>query len=235
MAFGKPGFTLPGFLHWVFLLLSVGMAAAGLTEIFAAQSVGLQSDVARTYLTGAAFFFGVFAFFHNAKANRNQARQQYTLKLIFDTRLSTEFRRHLENRKLYFSEGEAVSDAKFRALLKPQGSTEMSGDEVERRRRCGESIRALLNYYEFVALGIYRKDLDGAMVKGALRTIMCSLVVDMKDVIDGYRAQNPRIYTNLVRLYMAWKRPDQPAFAMPTRDRLGDARRWLAAQITPSA
>lgn len=221
-------------LQWGSLLLSIALAFSGIWFAWTVPASPAAATDPRTLLTGAAFFFGAFAFMKNAQDRLDQARQQHTLKPVFDTRLSSEFRKHLENRKLYFREGQAVTAEEFWSLLEPAESIEMSGEEAKRRRSCAESIRALLNYYEFVALGVHRRDLDHDMLKGSLRTIMCSLVVDMFAIIENYRAQNPRIYQNLVRLYMSWKDPEQPSFAVVHASPITAVRQALAEKVAPT-
>ena len=194
--------------------------------------IPFQND-ARTLATLAGFFFGVFAFMQNAKDRLDQTRDNHTLQLLVETRLSSEFRRQLDNRRLYFREGEQIDAALYWAYLEaPNANNER--DEDHRKRACAEAIRTLLNHYEFLALGLYRGDLDHGMLKGAIRGIMCNLVRDAKPVIDSYRAGSPKTYVNLARLYMRWKDDDFPDLEhVPPLRPLERTRRRLARMIEP--
>lgn len=165
----------------------------------------------RAMATLAALFFGVFSFFYRSHEAEAQSKKQHTIKMLFDTRLSSEFRRHLELRKLHFPEGEHVDPAKFTSFLKAQRDTTLSDDEALSRRQSAEALRSLLNYYEFLALGIARGDLDEDMLKGSIRGIMCNLVTDCVHIIVDIQEENPRGYEHLARLYNAWRDPSDPS------------------------
>ncbi len=165
----------------------------------------------RALATLAALFFGVFSFFYRSHEAEAQSKKQHTLKILFDTRLSAEFRRHLEFRKLHFPEGEHVDPARFTAYLNAQRDTKLSDDEAKSRRQSAEALRSLLNYYEFLSMGISRGDLDEAMLRGSIRGIMCNLVKDCVHIIVDAQETNPRAYENLSDLYNAWRDPQDPA------------------------
>ena len=239
--------------RWLALLACIGCAGIAFQGAFDPPQInpnmpggqivpfGIVSDY-RTMATLAGFFFAVFAFFHNAKDKLDQARKQHTLDILFDTRLSSEFRRHLENRKRYFGEGEKVDPALFWEYLRPGIRPLDETSEPFRKRECAEAIRALLNYYEFLALGIAREDLDEDMLKGTIRGIMVRLVRDMYDVIETHRMPNPhndavneKTYEHLIRLYMRWKKDGDPAFAnVPAIPAFAAVRRRIAKAVDPS-
>ena len=197
----------------------------------------------RTMATLAGFFFAVFAFFHNAVDRLNQARKQHTLSILFETRLSQEFRRHLEHRKRFFPEGTKVDAALFWAYVNPDPGPATQDPTAESflQRECAEAIRSLLNYYEFLALGIARGDLDEDMLKGTVRGIMVRLVRDMYDVIESHRTpndHNPRTnantYKQLIRLYSRWKSDGDPEFPNVRQERvLAGLRRKIAHRVDP--
>jgi len=159
----------------------------------------------RVLATLAALFFGVFSFFYRSHEAERQSKKQHTLKMLFDTRLSSEFRQHLERRKMHFPEGEFVDPAKFMSYLRAERDRDLSDDEARERRQSAEALRSLLNYYEFIALGIARDDLDEEMLKGTIRGIMCNLVMDCVHLIVDVREDDPRTFEHLARLYERWR------------------------------
>lgn len=167
----------------------------------------------RVLATLAALFFGVFSFFYRSYEAEAQSRKQHTIKILFDSRMSPEFREHLERRKHHFPEGERVDPEKYNAYLTASRDRELTSKAATERRKSAEGLRSLLNYYEFLALGIERHDLDEGMMKGSIRGMMCNLVADAYDVISGLQADNPRAYEHLTALYDRWTDPDYPRFS----------------------
>lgn len=161
----------------------------------------------RPYVTAASVLLAGLTFILNTWNARVQSRQQHTLKILFDTRLSSEFRNHLERRADYFKPGTPVALKTYLAFLNAREDCHLTRSEAKARRLCAESIRSLLNYYEFLCLGISRCDLDEAMLKGSIRGIMCNLVHDMREVIDHERRNNPRVYVQLIRTFNRWRDP----------------------------
>lgn len=173
-------------------------------------------------------------FIWNAQRSRVQQRKQHTINILFQTRLSPEFRENLAKRKRYFQEGEAVSYQIYNDYLTAQRDTEISDDEAIHRRESAEAIRSLLNYYEFIALGVSRNDLDEDMLRGSIRGIMCALVVDMAGIIKAEQKANPLAYSNLTRLFVRWRKQEpDPGFEVTDEGSLDDLRRQVAGWIMP--
>lgn len=160
----------------------------------------------RSSATLSALLFAVFSFFYRSEETERQSRKQHTIKILFDTRLSAEFRQHLERRSWYFPEGTEVSVAKFKRCLKAP----TKHGKPSPNRQSAEALRALLNYYEFIALGLKTGDLDEDMMKGSIRGIMCRLVADSVLVIRWYRTLDQRTFQHVTELYEKWKDADQP-------------------------
>lgn len=67
------------------------------------------------------------------------------------------------------------------------------------------SVHYLLNFLEFVAVGIRHYTLDEAFIKGSLRTILNSNYRLFHPVIEHLRqTDNPAIYTQIELLYKRW-------------------------------
>lgn len=178
--------------------------------------------------------FAIATFVWNAQRLRIQQRKQHTITILFQTRLSPEFRENLAKRKMYFHEGEAVSYDTYRGYLTARRDTDIDDEEARHRRESAEAIRSLLNYYEFIALGVARHDLDEGMLRGSIRAIMCALVVDMADIIRQEQAANPLAYRNVTWLFQRWRRAEPDlGFVVPPVSTLDALRNrvaeWIAA------
>lgn len=192
----------------------VNLAVALAAICIAAIALGAWTDwQPLPVVASIAAAITLLTFFYNARLQRRQSREQHTIKILFDTRLSPEFRDWLDRRKDYFPETEVVPHEVYLAYLRPKGTIDA---EALRRRKCAEAIRSLLNYYEFIALGVKRRDLDEAMLRGSIRGIMCNLVGDCREIIDGERRRavdqrgNSQLLANLVWLYRRWRIPSDP-------------------------
>ena len=128
------------------------------------------------------------------------SRKQHTINVLFNTRLSPEYIQNTENIRAYFPE---ESEIKLKDLKEMPDRTVM------------ESVRFLLNYYEFVAVGIRHGDLDIRLIRDCLCSQLCIFVDRCEDVIRNVRNENQfwepapgktRLLRNLVWLRVKWHR-----------------------------
>ena len=115
------------------------IAAPGLCLVFVFLLV--VQLVAPTVLTGldtrvtasiAALLFAVFSFFYRSVEKETQSRKQHTINILFTTRLSPEFRQHLEHRKHCFAEGTDIDPDTYTAYLDATRTVDISDDEANR-------------------------------------------------------------------------------------------------------
>jgi hypothetical protein len=177
----------------------------------------------RILATLAAFFFTVFSYFHRSWEAERQSRQQHTLKMLFDTRLSSEFRANLEARKHCFPEDRPVEPDHYFACLTAKRNEDLTDKAARQRRQSAEALRSLLNYYEFLSLAVLRGDLDDDMLRNTIRGIMCNLVRDCHGLLIAHQARSPRAYQHLIALYERWRDADYPGFPS-----LHSRREWQA-------
>lgn len=194
-------------MGWIGLSASlVGFTGLLISVAYAISGCTLPAILnPRDMIALAGVGFAIFAFAYNANERLNQSRKQHTIKLLFDTRLSSQFRDHLERRRDHFPLFEEVAPAKYREYLTASRSADLSEGEAEERRKSAEALRSLLNYYEFVAFGIATNDLDEELLKGTIRSIMCNLVQDCRSVIADQQRESPTNYEHLSRLYDKWR------------------------------
>ncbi|QUJ77365.1 DUF4760 domain-containing protein [Sulfitobacter albidus] len=150
-------------------------------------------------------------FGYNAYAARRAQRKQQTMTLLLESRLSSEFRGILEKRRHLFPEYTDVSFDAWNAARTAAPEDATDPDQIaaaERSRESALAVTQLLNYYEFLAVGIKQGDLDKDLLRKTLRSIMCNLVDDCRDLIAEMRRRKPSTYEHLCALYDDWRAMD---------------------------
>ncbi|MCR9123027.1 MAG: DUF4760 domain-containing protein [Phyllobacteriaceae bacterium] len=167
--------------------------------------------IAPGILPAVAASFGVIVavctLIYNANAAEDQQRRQHTVNTLLQSRLSAEFRLHKERREAYFREYQDVHYKDSFALRYGNVPTP-GGAKTVLPHESARSLIELLNFYEFVALGVRKGDLDQQMLRRSVRGIMCNLVDDCRYLIGGLRVRSPLAYENLCWLCDQWRRPD---------------------------
>lgn len=122
-----------------------------------------------------------------------ERKQQDTHKILLDTRLSEYFQEQVRIRRLKLSPKKVNPDAMLKKYL-----------DIESNESA--AIQYLLNYYEFLSVGILSGNLDEGTLRDSIRQILCGLVFDMREVIHHLRVDEgrPRAYENLVKVYFNW-------------------------------
>ena len=72
------------------------------------------------------------------------------------------------------------------------------------------ALRYILNYFEFIAIGITRGDLDEPMLKDSFRGIVRKNVEMSRLWMEGHRKGNPSLYEHLIWLHHRWVPEDPP-------------------------
>ena len=145
----------------------------------------------------------------SSAAARRAQRKQHTITVLLDTRLSSEFQQTIERRRLRFPEYSDVTfeawDAARKAVpANPSDPTQVA--EAKLTRDSALALTQLLNYYEFLAVGILDGDLDEPMLYKTIRSIMCNLVDDCRLLIAGMQEIKPSTYEHLTALYERWRK-----------------------------
>ena len=149
-----------------------------------------------TVPTAASLIVAIYAIWHNATSSRIQSRKQHTITILFQTRLSSEIQNIHEQRRKLFPEFRDITYERWNAARR---------SPVQAERNAADAVTRLLNYFEFIAVGIRENDLDHDMLKSTIRGQMCNLVDDARDVIAHLRDISPRTYQHLVELYDTWR------------------------------
>lgn len=124
--------------------------------------------------------------------NVRNSIKQHTITTLLQTRLSIEY---MKNANVVGGHYRAFSLSQ--AAGNPDGKSPTDGlDE--------DALQYILNYFEFIALGIRAGDLHEGVLKDSLRSIIARNINMSKDWIDSCRAQTPRLYENLGWLNKRW-------------------------------
>jgi hypothetical protein len=74
---------------------------------------GLFSRYTQVIVSTAGILLGLGAYIYSQIVARHQSRKQQTIKILFDTRLSTEFRKILDNQRAIYPSGTILPHAEF--------------------------------------------------------------------------------------------------------------------------
>lgn len=118
--------------------------------------------------------------------------RQHTITTLLDSRLSETYMKYADILSKHYSDYEA-SRAANPAL---RGSPTDNVDIL--------ALRYILNYFEFVSIGVMRGDFDEETLKDSLRSILRKNVSMSMAWIKMEQSKNPRLYTNLMQLFHRW-------------------------------
>ncbi|MEM8979334.1 MAG: DUF4760 domain-containing protein [Pseudomonadota bacterium] len=161
----------------------------------------------------------ILTFSYSAKRNREQQaaqfaqseamqRRQHTITVLLETRLSSEVRRHIDDRRKVFPLYQTIDPIAFKCAMQGDNThATLSSFTPTDLKAAQYGVSELLNYYEFLALGITTGDLDHNTLKESVRGLMCNLVDDAREVISEMREVNPKSYVHLIALYDNWRVP----------------------------
>lgn len=124
--------------------------------------------------------------------NVRNSIKQHTITTLLQTRLSIEYMKNANavgGHYRKYSQSHKAGDV---------GNTSPT-DGIDE-----DALQYILNYFEFIALGIRAGDLHEGVLKDSLRSIIGRNVSMSKDWIDACRNVTPRLYENLGWLNNRW-------------------------------
>ncbi|SFS46888.1 protein of unknown function [Sulfitobacter marinus] len=199
----------------IFLLILLPLASASLSSVYAlfpnkpSPQYTAFLTATGTIVAAISVVAAILTFWFSTRAARHAQRKQHTITVLLETRLSSEFQGTIEKRRAYFPEYTDVAFDDWNAArntMTPPGASMDVIAEHKVRRDSALALTTLLNYYEFLAVGITEGDLDEEMLKKTLRSIMCNLVDDSRHLIAGMQKINPNTYEHLTALYGQWRK-----------------------------
>lgn len=181
--------------HVVLFVIGTGVVAALVAWLIIANVHVAPQPV----ITAAAAVVGVVTFLLNTWQTQRHQRKQHTIRILLETRLSAEYRGLLSSRSKNFPAGTSISPKDF--------DLAHSGQCGPESKRSANSLVAILNHYEFIAVAIDAGDLDEQMMRRTVRGLMCNLVHDCRYLIPHFQSSNSRLYEALVDLFNRWRDP----------------------------
>lgn len=137
-------------------------------------------------------------------ALRNSIKQ-HTITTLLQMRLSATYMGYADKVSAHFLDYDSRRKKDLRL-----GETEQPTDKVDIA-----ALRYILNYFEFLAIGVSRGDFDEDMLKSSLRSILRKNVQMSRGYIKESQSQNPHLYEHLAWLHDRWCE-DQPRLSLPT-------------------
>lgn len=80
-----------------------------------------------------------------------------------------------------------------------------SGDDEKLKNAA--SVAYILNYFEFVAAGVLRGDLDQSIIEANIRGVLCYYYDKCEPYILDANGANPRIYEHLIKMRLHYREP----------------------------
>ena len=201
----------------IFLLILMPLASASVSSVYAqfpetpAPQYSAFSTATGTIVAAISVIAAILTFWFSTRAARHAQRKQHTITVLLETRLSSEFQGTIEKRRAHFPEYTDVSFEDWDQARKATAPADATPEVIHAqkiKRDSALALTTLLNYYEFLAVGITEGDLDEDMLKKTLRSIMCNLVDDSRHLIAGMQKVNPNTYEHLTILYGQWRKTD---------------------------
>ena len=122
---------------------------------------------------------------------RNSIRQ-HTITTLLQSRLSSTYMAYADKLSAHYADYEARRENNPALREGPTDKVDVL------------ALRYILNYFEFIAIGIKRGDLDEGMLKDSLRSILIKNIQMSRAWIMACRVENPHYYSNLMWLHARW-------------------------------
>lgn len=143
----------------------------------------------QNWLFAIATFSALVGWIVTSVISLRNSTKQHTINTLLQSRLSAPFNQHaLELNKVFES-----------AAVKAEDITDATKADGIR------AMKYMLNYHEFIAVGIRSGDLDHDVVKNSLRGIIVSLYDQARVYIEPKRAADKRKFEHLAWLYEKWR------------------------------
>ena len=125
-------------------------------------------------------------------SHRN-GRVQHTINLLSTRFSQATFVQNAANFVDHFGPGGAP-------LVTRSDIDALTVSKTEAERNAARAVRYLLNYFEFIAVGVRRGDIDLGIVRENWRGVIRFYVDRCRPYIDALRDDDPRTFEHLVRL-----------------------------------
>lgn len=190
----RPSWLL-GFLLGAIFLLFAGFVT---WQVVVVPDDAPHSLTAHQWILAVAALTATSGWITAAIVTIRNSVKQHTITALLQSRLSVEYMSHAKKVSTHYME--------FAQRKKANPTLEDSPtDDVD-----VQSLQYILNYFEFIAIGVRHGDLHEGMLKSSLLTIIKQNVSMSRDWILACRKTAPRLYTNLAWLHARWC-PEEPS------------------------
>ncbi len=123
--------------------------------------------------------------------------KQHTINTLLQSRLSATYMGYADKVNNHFSEFAKANG------LQPEGWGGMNPiDGIDKA-----ALRYVMNYFEFISIGIRHGDLSGKMMRASLASILKNTFIFSNSFISESKKDQPRAFCNLIWLFDKWKTP----------------------------
>ena len=155
------------------------------------------TTVSGVAVVGSAYLASIGWLYTNHNNVKNQ-RKAHTMSVLIQLRNSTEYQKHRLNVFSKFPVGTPVKEEDLGQLKKDQADKASYG---ENKTSVMDSMAFVLNYFEFISIGVKTEDLDGTMIELSLRGIFVNWYSHLLPFInDAPSRGSPRTYINFREL-----------------------------------
>jgi len=144
-------------------------------------------------LTGGAMT-AMFGWTVSAFVTVRNSVKQHTINTLLQSRLSATYMERAETLSKFFT--------------KPDGSLILVNEDdivnPESQKKM-EALRYVLNYFEFISVGVRHGDLDEDLLKSSLRGMLCKVFWMAQVHVQFQRKEAPLVYEHLEWLYSRWR------------------------------
>lgn len=189
LRFRRPGFVLGLLLTG----LLVALSSFCYWQVFLLDAEAAERLTGQQWVLLLAAATATVGWIVTSWVNVRNSVKQHTINTLLQSRLSVEYMKHAT----------AVGGHYKRYGERKKAGT-LNNEEIPTDGVDEHSLQYILNYFEFIALGIRAGDLHEAMLKDSLRSIVARNVKMSKSWIDECRDDVPRLYENLGWLHHRW-------------------------------
>ena len=194
LLFFKPGLLLGLLLFWeVILFAFFGYWIGSARPVWYLPYQPPSYDPQKWILTVGAMT-AMFGWTVSALVTVNNSVKQHTINTLLQTRLSP----------TYMAKADTLSSS----FTHPDGSLILVSDDDLTNPDSREkmvALRYVLNYFEFISVGVRHGDLHEGLLKSSLRGMLCKVFWMARVHVDSQRKEAPKVYEHLEWLYGRWK------------------------------
>lgn len=121
--------------------------------------------------------------------------KQHTINTLLQSRLSATYMAYADKLNAHFSEFSKING---RDPAGWKGKDPITDVDIA-------ALRYIMNYFEFIAIGIRHGDLQDAMLRSSLGSILKNTVIFADSYINASKAGQPLAFCNLMWLNDRWK------------------------------